>query len=1141
MSAFAKTIAEQRRAADPRLSAFVAANAGAGKTRVLTDRVARLLLSGAPPDRILCITYTKAAAAEMAERLFAMLGGWALADDATLADAMTALDGDAAAPRDFPAARRLFARALDTPGGLKIQTIHAFCERVLRRFPLEAGVAPNFSVLTEEEARTLARAAFDHVVVRDMPALRRVSAVAGPNELPDLIVGALTSRARFDALPPSASRREALARRLSLEPDADESALLAAAAGVLTETDVRRTHDVFRQGGKNAQSLAAESLAAFLLTTDLLRRYEALSAFFLTKAGELRAKLGDAQTKAIDPELTLFLETRQAAFWSAHAELRAARTLEDTLVFIELASDARADYERAKRHRAALDFDDLVSQTLALFSERDMGPWVLYKLDHGIDHVLLDEAQDTSPAQWGVLERLLEELLAGDGARARGRTFFAVGDQKQSIYAFQGADARLFDAKRTDLGEKLATVGAFAEPELKLSFRSAAPVLAFVDALFAEDGARAGLGAKDGVVEHFLKREGVAGHVEVWPLTPRTEEPDTAPWDAPLDQMSARDPIRLLTEAVAAEIEALGEERARGAPVRHPPGDVLILVQARSALFHEMIKTLARWGLPVAGADRIKLLEDAAVENLLAYARAVLLETDDLSLAELLKSPFFNLDDDALFALAYGRAGTLSEALRQSTDPRCRDAAAEIAAAREIGLRDGAFAFFSHVLEHGAPSGRRRLYVRLGGQSRESVEELLRQALDYERQRARSLRAFVDFFVASAGEIKREQSEKSDAIRVMTVHGAKGLQAPVVFLLDAHRAPRAQGGGRLIDLAPKADVAAPPLFVLARSKAEDCPMTEEARARRMALEYEEYRRKLYVAATRAEDRLYVCGLAPARGDPGARDDDVATWHELSVRAMRRCAALVDAQGPFDGETLILSEDGTRREEKPRAVALDFPPPAWLYAPPAAHEPSGLIAASAISAAADPALPPDRKAFQRGTVIHRLLQLLPETRPAERPALALALAARFAPDRDERDRERWAAEALAVLEDKAFAELFAPGGRAEVALSGRVSGPAGLVDIVGVVDRLVVTSHQVFAVEYKTNRPPPERVEAAPRAYLAQLGAYRALLQQIYPGKEIICCLLWTHIPRLMAAPAELLDHALRSAMADFHRPTPEKR
>lgn len=1155
-AAFEATIASQRKAADPGNSAFVSANAGSGKTRVLTDRVARLLLAGAPPQKILCITFTKAAAAEMATRLFRMLGEWALAEDATLNAALGELRGGknaAHSPDELARARRLFARALETPGGLKIQTIHSFCENVLKRFPLEAGIAPGFSVIEDGDAKALAEDAVTRALAGEdaAPAIVRLAAAFAPDRLQPLLIDSAVSRLKLMRALESAGGWEELgeevARSLQTETTADPAALKRAAVDLVSPQKMLYARAVFAQGMVNAGALAKGPISDFLAAQSVEEKFAALRAVFFDSKGGLRSKFGDAQTKKVDVSAEEYLAETGARFAAAVDRLRAANACRDSLAYFAIVRAIWSSYDAIKAARAMLDYDDLIARTRTLFAARESAAWVLYKLDLGLDHILLDEAQDTSPAQWAVIEGPLGEFFAGEGAREARRTFFAVGDQKQSIYSFQGADASLFKEKREDLGKKIKAAGAplVVEP-LTLSFRTTAPVLAFVDALFAPDAAREGLW--EDRLTHGVKRVGAAGLVEIWPLTPHPDKREENPWDAPLDSASPNNPVRTLAENVAGAIAgwlANGEQlESAGRPLA--PGDIMILVQSRSPLFHEAIKALGRAGVPVAGADRLKLLEDAAVEDILAYARAVLLDTDDLSLAEVLKSPFFGLDDDDLIALAPGREGSLWRALNARAGEQARWAAAveAIGDARQIARRDGAYAFLVHILESGAPSGRARLYARLGEAARETIDELLRQALDYELKSPRSLQGFLVRLAERAGEIKRELDQTSDAVRVMTAHGAKGLEAPVVFLLDAHRPPSIGKVGPLLELAGD-DAAAPAVagaFAVSTGAGEECAALKTARERCKRLQYEEYRRLLYVAATRARDRLYICGVALGnQKEPGSKAVAEKTWHALGLDAFDRLESvetLPHPAWPGDIRRLACKQTAATEKENDGTPSSVAPAPTWLMTAAAPEDAPRRLAPSALAdeaeAISEPAaLSPARPyaPFLRGRTLHRLLELLPAVDPAERGAAADRLLQRLAAEVGAEERALWRDEALAVLADPQFAPVFATASRAETAIAGTPKGARPGIVVSGQIDRLAVTDREVLVVDYKTNRPPPKRLEDISSAYIAQLAAYRALLQEIYPGHQIRTALLWTYEARLTAIPDALLDHAFARYLA----------
>lgn len=1168
MNAYDQTLEAQRIAAHPARSAFVMANAGAGKTHLLISRVARLLLAKIQPAKILCITFTKAAAAEMSERLFDVLGDWTLSDDEVLQDALNQLEGKDAFQRDaheLAVVRRLFAQALETPGGLKIQTIHAFCESTLRRFPLEAGVAPGFTVLEDGSAGSLLDDALNRVAADALQdtalagAFARLSSNRNERDLRALLINAAQRSAELENLFAQKGGLDgviaAIAAELGASSSRSDREIKKDFIAGLSRSKLHEVQSALAASGKNAQKRCALPLENFLNAQSPEEQWAWLLKLILKSNGDPRGVYGDKTTKKTAPWVDEYLIDIEQLFCSVLEDAKAAVLLHDTTAYLKLLSVLTEKYRAAKATEAALDFDDLIIGARRLFDSADAA-WIMYKLDQGIDHILIDEAQDTSPGQWAVIEAPLKEFFSGAGAREAGRTFFAVGDIKQSIYSFQGADAGLFTEKEDRLGRQISAVADYKNVELTLSFRTTAPVLSFVDALFADAEAAEGLGGFP-IPKHDAIRAGHAGLVELWPLTPRPEMEKPDPWDAPVDAPPADHPVEVLCDRIANMIASWLKRKEMLASKSRAiePDDIMVLVQSRGRLFDEIIRSLARAGVPVAGADRLKLLEDPSIEDLLAFARAALTPDDDLSLAEILKSPFFGFDDEALFDLAHPRlkGQSLWNALVADADKREDWATARSAVqrARAIAKRDGPVSFFSHILEADMPSGRSALYARLSRSARDAVDELLRQALQFENANPRSLRSFVHWFENNAGEIKREMERGSGAVRVMTVHGAKGLESNIVFLLDAQRGVNLQRIGPIIELERDPDhrERAGRLPILTGSKDRDTHVMREARDEKIRKAYEEYRRLLYVAATRARDRLYVCGVEMGNDkNPGAKDKRLKSWHSLAQDAFQRLQSDVetgDEQAwPGSDETILrLSSKQTAEPDgdKPAPTTFIGEIPQWLHkqAPTERTKqrltPSTLIAhqliddddAGDLHAEEGPAYSPSgsHDRYFRGRTLHRLLELLPDLPDQERSKAADQLLQRLARGIDKKERGRWCDEVLAILEDPQFAAVFAPGSRAEVSIAGAPKGAPSGSTFSGQIDRLAVSDTEILVVDYKTNRPPPAEIKDADPSYIAQMAAYRALLQEIYPEHKINCALLWTYDARLMPVPSELMDHA----------------
>jgi len=1120
----------QRHAADPAASAWVEASAGTGKTHVLTSRVLRLLLAGAPAENILCLTFTRAAAAEMANRVHGRLAQWATAPEATLAEDLAALTGREPDEATLAAARRLFAAVLDAAGGLRIETIHAFAESLLKRFPLEAGLAPHFRLMDDRDAAERLGRAMDAVLRADAavaePLLPALVALTDEQRFADLLLALARERGRFT---PWAGRPEGIAaavphlrQRLGLAAGETEAAVLAAAAadGAFDMPGLRACLAALLNGSARDRE-KGECIARWLADpTGRAAGFADYCTAFLRKDGEpLKTLITRAAAKTL-PEAADILAAEADRLRRVLAKLAACRLAETNAVLLRLAERMIREYETEKRRHALLDYDDLILAARDLLERPGIAPWVLYKLDGRLDHVLIDEAQDTNPEQWRVVAALAAEFFAGAGARQVQRTVFAVGDPKQSIYSFQRADPREFQRMRGHFADAVAAAGAdWRAVELTLSFRSTPPVLELVDRVFADEAARDGLLLRpDVAVRHVPSRAGDGGLVELWPLEEPAEQAEEEPWALPVAQGRLDDPVARLADRIAQTIRGWldrGEPLvAKGRPVH--AGDVLILVQRRVPFLETMVRALKRHGVPVAGADRMVLTQQIAVMDLMALGRFLLLPQDDLTLATVLKGPFCGLDDDDLFRLCHGRAGRLWPVLqaRAGETPSWRRAADRLAG--WLGRADllTPHAFYARLL--GEEGGRRELLGRLGPDAADPIEEFLNLALDYERERPPSLQGFLAWLEAGAVEIKRDQEERGDAVRVMTVHGAKGLQAPIVFLPDTTRAPPQRK---------------PPLYWLEGEPALPlwCPRADmaEAVAARAAeaaktADRQESRRLLYVALTRAADRLYVAGWRRKQQPP----EDC--WYRLVERAMAGLAEdAADAAGrPLRRRTA----PQLRRIEATSAAAGAEPEaalPAWAWtAAPEEPRPSRPLAPSRPEEEEPPPLRPladaGRQRWQRGLLVHRLLQSLPDLPAAERPDAARRYLAMPAHGLPAEAQAALAAETLAVLEDPAFAPLFGPASIAEAPLSGTLDGRV----VAGRLDRLAVLDERVLLVDYKTNRPAPVRLEDVPAAYLRQMAIYARLLAAAFPGRRVEAALLWTEGPRLLALPGDALDAAL---------------
>ncbi|MEH2538839.1 ATP-dependent helicase/nuclease subunit A [Bradyrhizobium sp. AZCC 1577] len=1150
--------ATQARASDPAASAFVSANAGSGKTHVLVQRVIRLLLDGVAPEKILCITFTKAAAANMAERVFTTLGHWVTLDD----DALDAAIREAGIPhpsaRLRKSARKLFACALETPGGLKVQTIHALCTRLLQQFPFEANVPARFAVLDERDQNEMMERANLAVFLEASRnpdsatgrALMTAMASAADVTFKDVVREACLSRDHFMAWTDAAGNAQAAAAQIS------------AALGVGPDD---RIEDVEREivEGPNLPRSQWQEVALVLDTSSKADQKQAdrlREALAFTGAAQVDAYLGLFLTDERTPRATVvtnsFVKKNPAVGRLFDSEVsrvlplierrRALVARDRTEALLYIATAAAANYRREKQERGLLDYDDLIDKTLEMLDRVSSG-WVHYKLDRGVDHVLIDEAQDTSPRQWDIVAHIISEFTSGAGARdGVVRTVFAVGDEKQSIFSFQGAAPREFDLRRRALQRKFEGAGLKFDPvSFTYSFRSGPEILHAVDQVFREQDIYRSIHAVDigNPIHHALADAG-PGQIDLWELAEADDRQDIEGWRAPFDGVSATSPEVKLARRIQAEIKALvGSGAMTGSkndrrPLRY--GDMLVLVRRRGNAFDAVIQALKHAGIPVAGADRLKLTEHIAIIDLMNLADALLLPQDDLALAVALKSPLFGLDDDDLFKIAWQRKGSLRTALaaRAAADGRLRDALWRLEQCERRFASETPFAFYAWLL--GGDGGRARILRRLGHEANDALDEFLELALSHERKAPASLQGFMAWLRTADLEVKRDMEISRDEVRVMTVHGAKGLEASVVFLVDTTTSPSDTQRLKLINLPlGNADPHAPGVVVWAGRKAEDPPAVAAARAAMIDDTEDEYRRLLYVAMTRAADRLIVGGCLPGN----MKSVRPLSWYDLIAKGL-------------DGSALQLQEIETaigrvKRYTRPEESAPSAAPPAasspaapivlptWLLTPAQPEiSPESLLRPS------DPADSDSRpvrtaesltkraRALQRGTLVHRLLQSLPDVAAERRREAALTYLARNADGWTEEERQVLAESTLALIADARFAHAFAPGSRAEVSIVGRLERPGGRPVLVsGQIDRLVVTEREILIVDFKTNHAPPGRPEETPRGYVRQLALYRAVLGKLYPQRPVRAALLWTETSELMEISASALEAELASIIS----------
>jgi ATP-dependent helicase/nuclease subunit A len=1119
----------QAAAVEPRIHAALSASAGTGKTQVLTGRVLRLLLSGVDPETILCLTFTKAAAAEMANRVGARLAAWVRLRDADLRKELYALREDTGA-ETLQRARRLFARVLETPGGLRIQTIHSFAQALLAAFPAEAGITPGFTPIEGRAEQELARATLanlladaeacgDERLTADVQCLSLRLGEEGAVKYLMLCAGASESLQAFG--PPEMI--EPILRRVMELPEESVADFIAHQCH-----DDRFDCDLLEAIADANRRWGAQT---GLGHADVIDRWLGLSPI------ERAAALPQLRKVVLTEKETLRISAGQSKA-EPHYEAHAGRlsTLIGELLRIQNGANLAADmaaalrsgqafaaaYARAKRSAGVADFNDLIAWTRRLLAMPGMGEWVRYKLDRRTDHILVDESQDTNREQWEIVQALAAEYFSGAGAGGdRGRTIFMVGDFKQAIFGFQGTNPQEFENARQWVRERSAVLlegdeealpGAvleFRDLSIEASFRSAPAVLDLVDAVIDEVGYQK-MGLPDEPRRHRPHFYARPGMVELWkPFALQAEDNGEEGEEGWLGEDARR-----YASELAKQVRRWLDEAPVLASTKRPmtAGDVLVLVRSRGELASLIVARLFEEGVPVAGIDRLHLQEPLAVKDLLAAVAFAVQPLDDLNLANLLVSPLIGWSQELLLELAFGRAHVplwqrLGE--RAGDSPEFRQARDLLGSLLTMADFTTPHRFLETILS-GPIEGRRKLYHRLGLAARDPIDELLSSALEFEQQEIASLDRFIAWFARGEVEIKRDPSTPSNMVRVMTVHGAKGLEAPIVILADATTDPARLGGiSRTIDF-PVPGVGTVPL--IRPRKAERAAPFDALIAAEEARDLEEHWRLLYVGLTRAEERLVVAGLEPKTKD-GLRAENC--WHMRVERALVSLGAQ-DVEDPVWERVLRYRGEVASAVVKPKPGPMTLGCPAvpdWArtMAPPEARPPRPL-APSAIAEDKESAPPSDamRMAAERGTLIHQLLERLAEVELEQRNATALRWLEQSAGLSDAIARKEIADTVCSVLSDARFSALFGEGSLAEAPLAATLSD--GTV-VAGTVDRLLIEPDRVSVIDFKTGRVPVSQ-SAIPASHRAQMSAYTQALRVIFEGREVRAALLYTSGPKL---------------------------
>lgn len=1121
---------KQIEASDPTKSVWVNASAGTGKTKVLVQRVLRLLLpklngkKGTRPDKVLCLTYTNAAAAEMEDRLLKAVQVWATCDDETLHENLNSLQGHPPTQEQIKAARSLFTTLTDGPYYVQLLTIHSFCQSILGRFPIEAGITPHFNLIDDSQYADLINEAFRRTVsdfLQDKnlsPFYEHITSISADETLFTLVKSFISKKSDFLFALRNIKNNEwksAFFFYFGLPSDFNQSHIddeishpQASSLKILKEFADKIGHLKPAQDLQNQIYLYISSIPE-----ERILLWPSFKKSFYTKSGP---KKSFNQSK--NPDIQEAYEECISFVESISKKESIIQLIETNFSLLKFISHFLDHLSSIKQHKNLLDYDDLISKTydlLAPFSDKSTPKnWIMYKLDGGIDHILVDEAQDTNPSQWAIIRALSDNFQSQDDQDIQ-KTIFIVGDQKQSIYRFQGADTKEFLLSQQNFSS-YSDSSVLDRVEMNISFRSAAPILDFVDTIFSNVHYQKALHLPSGT-KHFSSREKAYGCVTLLPPIPIQEETkkDKTEWRISDDFYTDQDV--LLSDQIAEYVQYLMTDGPilSSSGMRARPKDIIILLLKRSRMMGHLIAALRKKGVPVGGMDRININDDLSVQDCLSAAHAALLPEDNYSLACFLKSPFVGLDDHDILTINRKEGSSLYRSL--VSDEKYKDISIYISKILEI-KNENPYTFFSTILQMKVPgkigmSGLHALQIRLGTHIQDMIDELLMQALEASGNGCSLQRFLFDLSIQNTDK-KREFHADDDIVRLMTVHGSKGLEAPVVILADCIHSKRQKSDFGIF----WPDDTGAPLPIWAPNKDTRTDELEKVYDCLKESNQHEYMRLLYVALTRARDHLIITGA-------DSKDANPESWYFIVKKTFDQLDTHTGYQEIIYRDKTVLCFDNryTSTVIPPQnitsSISTQINPPPYLFTSiqedQLPHRPLRPIRASAHLSSLSPLDSlNDPSRFRRGNIIHKLLQFIPDIDEKDRP-FSITRYLSVQSDLSSDDRAIIQDELMAIFTKPELSLLFGPGSKAEVPITGQLSDETY---ISGQVDRLWIGKDSIWIVDYKTNRPPPHKWADVPKGYQDQLRAYRDLIQRIYPQHAVHCALLWTYGPQFMVAP-----------------------
>ncbi|HSQ98164.1 MAG TPA: double-strand break repair helicase AddA [Rickettsiales bacterium] len=1104
---------KQSIASNPEYSIWTSASAGSGKTTVLVKRLLRMLLSGIQPSKILCITFTNTGAVEMRNRINSRLARWLSLDDKELEEEIVSLEGDYTNINEkVKRARTLFAKILDYSNDFKILTIHSFCQQIIKRFPLEANIIPNFKIADEIASSELLLQAKDELLKINNPevkeAVKYVFTYVNEDQFINLLQQTIGQKDNLLYLKSKFNTTEGVINEIRKSFDLKlEDNIEALENDFLSKLDLSIFNDELINDIENIGKQTDLKFIRFFKKEFNLNEYILL---FLTQENKMRTKVLTNDVIKNFPQLTDFSEFEALRVFDFIEKRNNLINFEFTANFLRLVYCIFDIYSALKKDAGYLDYSDLIFETDRLLNdskyknlngENPYSNWINYKLDEGIDHLLIDEAQDTSPIQWDIVRSITEEFFSGYGQKENlNRTIFVVGDEKQSIFSFQGADPSNFHLILKEYEKKINDCGKkFENIFLETSFRSLKSILSITDEIFKEPFRKNAISKLQNIIKHNIVRQDGLGKVEIWPLVENDIKKPEKTEEIPNWEINYLEEIELtnkqkLAETISKEVNTWFQKGkiifSRKDRVFRPLkySDIMILVKKRDKDFiNYLIRQFNKYNIPTMGNDRFNLSESIISQDIISLCKFVLFNEDDLNLANIIKSPILSMTEGDLYKLCkYKNENNCS-----LWSALCNNEFLNDLIEKSQILTPYEFLFYLFETKNIRKKFKERfLYL-----ADEVLNEILNIANDYEKNHNNAtLLSFIEFLEKSDLEIKRDMDQSANEIKIITVHSSKGMESPIIILPDTnHTLGQIQKIDSVLDY--KIDGCDFTLPILTKEKTIFTENLVKERIKKDA--EEEYLRLLYVAITRAENELYVC-------DCKKKSINENCWYEILRQSINNTNPKTRKSENFKEDILYIGdEDKFDNSQKTEINSIEIQDeinsiiPIILQSKDSKEEskiinPSLYYAENIISKPHEESIN-----IQKGKLVHKLLEILPEAKEKEKIADIYLKNSQY---------KNEIKDTVFNILDK-FKHLFEKNSKAEVAVFGKIGN-----DIIsGQIDRLTITEDKVFIIDYKNTNYLPKQV---PEKYKKQLELYKILLEKIYPDKIIECYILWTSFGKI---------------------------